>query len=299
MASRSSLLADLTMTPSTIDKEKEELQADFDKSTEKLIDTAKCVPDDKEELEEEKQMWMKQWNRLMDHFVDVTGHAKSHGMKLQLSTEAGAAISMANEVFDQWAATELARTEVARVAEQTSTRADSPMQEDLVPSTALSKSSRGTSKGSAIMYIGKGLKDLRDEEAQSISVAVAQPDDNHPVLCDRCARCKVRCYGTIGKTCDPCMSVKQACSKGKAKAEMAAASHTPWAACASTSAHQPSPESDSSVIIEEPMPQLKKKVMAAVHEARGNWAGRWPRQGLAQVQGQSEEGPSSIGGGHG
>ncbi|KAF9243090.1 hypothetical protein BU15DRAFT_59965 [Melanogaster broomeanus] len=142
MASRSSLLADLTVTPPTIDKEKEELQANFNKSALKLIDTAKCVPDNKEELEEEKQMWMKQWNGLMNHFVDVTGHAKSLGMKLQLSAEAGAAITTANEVFDLWAATELAQQEAAWVADTTLEFGTHPQLTSIAAMTTISDDTR-------------------------------------------------------------------------------------------------------------------------------------------------------------
>ncbi|KAF9236158.1 hypothetical protein BU15DRAFT_64253 [Melanogaster broomeanus] len=123
------------------------------------------------------------------------------------------------------------------------------------------------------MYIGKGLKrsgqDLHDEEAESVCETPSQmPWDG-------------------GKMCDPCTSIKQACSmsagrsKGKAKAEMTAASRTSRAVRAGTSGRQASPESDSIQVDEDPAPQPTKKTVstrAKLEEAGHDDGGQGPTQ---------------------
>jgi hypothetical protein len=63
--SHASLLSALIKRPVTADTEKAAAEAEFNAAASKLVDIAKCVPDDKEELEEEKQMWMLNWGEAM------------------------------------------------------------------------------------------------------------------------------------------------------------------------------------------------------------------------------------------
>jgi hypothetical protein len=59
--SRVSRLSALTKPSAPVSPEKADVQKAFNEAADAVLAAAKCTPDDSDELEEEKTMWMKEW----------------------------------------------------------------------------------------------------------------------------------------------------------------------------------------------------------------------------------------------
>ncbi|KIO00579.1 hypothetical protein M404DRAFT_29507 [Pisolithus tinctorius Marx 270] len=94
-------------TPDLIKAEKTTLRAKFVAASVALVAEVKCLPDDKEELWEEKVMWMHRWEQRTGEVFPLVEHRQELGIDTKIDTADGPAVAEANEAYKKWVAKEI------------------------------------------------------------------------------------------------------------------------------------------------------------------------------------------------
>ncbi|KAG1718343.1 uncharacterized protein EDB91DRAFT_1090103 [Suillus paluster] len=81
---------------------KDRILTEWKELEDRVIAEAKCIPDDKEELQEEWRMWCERWANIMRALSDCTDRGRTQNVVLTMSGEARAAGLGANEQYEQW-----------------------------------------------------------------------------------------------------------------------------------------------------------------------------------------------------
>ncbi|KAF9238111.1 hypothetical protein BU15DRAFT_75502 [Melanogaster broomeanus] len=192
-----SRLAALTQPIPSREDEKVAMLKDFEKAAAKVHAVAVTAPDDKDELEE-KEIWCRQWNRVM---------AQIYGATLK---EAAAA----ERLHVQWSKEIMRREEdAARIGEEE--RACSPMQED-APIHAPSTSTRaGPQRSMEVVITSRRKRSRQDFEEEDKETTAVLPEGMvvHDSPCAKCAAKGHPCRGTPKRACEACTVHKVACEK--------------------------------------------------------------------------------------
>ncbi|KIN99819.1 hypothetical protein M404DRAFT_30079 [Pisolithus tinctorius Marx 270] len=109
-------------TPNPIEVEKTALKVKFIVASMALVTEARCIPDDKEELWEEKVMWMHRWEERTGEVYPIVKRGQELGIDTKIDAADGPAIVEANEAYERWVAKEIARRmadEDMRMGEET------------------------------------------------------------------------------------------------------------------------------------------------------------------------------------
>ncbi|KAG1756791.1 uncharacterized protein EDB91DRAFT_1076724 [Suillus paluster] len=84
------------------DSGKDRILVEWKGLEERVIAEAKCLLDDKEELQDEWRMWCKHWADIMRVLSDYTDRGRAQNVTLAMSDEARAAGIVANEQYKRW-----------------------------------------------------------------------------------------------------------------------------------------------------------------------------------------------------
>ncbi|KIO01181.1 hypothetical protein M404DRAFT_28909 [Pisolithus tinctorius Marx 270] len=226
-ASRAPRLSQLVRaaTPDPIEAEKTALKAKFIAASTALVAEAKCMPDDREDLWEEKRVVA-----LIVAQGEVFPLVK-RGRELDVDTKIdvadGPAVAEADEAYERWVSEEIAWLKVDK---------DVQMEEEALQGAK----GQGASAAEPVASVRMTHVEVPQPARKRSRQAVAEGDDDdkpkitippgavlHPVPCARCALKGMSCIGPSGKTCDGCVKMKQRCeksNKGTGKKAQAGAS---------------------------------------------------------------------------
>ncbi|KIN93622.1 hypothetical protein M404DRAFT_35934 [Pisolithus tinctorius Marx 270] len=93
-------------TPNPIEVEKTTLKVKFVASA-ALVTEARCLLDNKEELWEEKVMWMCRWEERTGEVYPIVEHGQELGINTKIDAADGPAIAEADEAYKRWVAEEI------------------------------------------------------------------------------------------------------------------------------------------------------------------------------------------------
>ncbi|KIO00955.1 hypothetical protein M404DRAFT_29157 [Pisolithus tinctorius Marx 270] len=95
-------------TPNPVKVEKAALKVRFTTASTALIAEAKCLPDDKAELWEEKVMWMHRWEEKTGEVYPIVEHGQELDINIKIDTADGPMITEADKAYKRWSAEEVA-----------------------------------------------------------------------------------------------------------------------------------------------------------------------------------------------
>ncbi|KIN97493.1 hypothetical protein M404DRAFT_32226 [Pisolithus tinctorius Marx 270] len=113
-ASRAPRLSQLvcTATPDPIEAEKTALKAKFIAVSTALVAEAKCMPDDREDLWEEKVMWLRRWEKRSGEVFPLVERGRELDVDTKIDTADGPAVAEVDEAYERWVSEEIARLKV-------------------------------------------------------------------------------------------------------------------------------------------------------------------------------------------
>ncbi|KIN99754.1 hypothetical protein M404DRAFT_30218 [Pisolithus tinctorius Marx 270] len=207
-ASRAPHLSQLVRaaSPDPIEAEKTALKAKFVAASVALVAEAKCLPDDKEELWEEKVMWMCRWEQRTGEVFPLV----ERGQELGIDTK----IDAADGPAEKWVAEEIARRR---------TDEDVQMEEEALQVVKEQGASLvvpvATEKMSHIEVVSQPVHKrsqqtiAESEDEEEPKIVVPPSSILHKVPCTRCTVKNTACTGLVGRTCNSCARMKQGCEK--------------------------------------------------------------------------------------
>ncbi|KIO02800.1 hypothetical protein M404DRAFT_27696 [Pisolithus tinctorius Marx 270] len=201
-------------TPDPIEAEKASLREKFVAASAALVAEAKCLPGDKEELWEEKVMWMRRWEQRTGEVFPLVERGRALGIDTKIDAADGPAVAEADEAYERWVSEEIAQgradedvrmeEEASQVVEEQGASLVAPVATEKmshveVVSWPVRKRSRQT------------IAESEDEEEPKI--VVPPGSILHKVPCTCCTVKNTACTGPVGRTCNGCMRMKQGCEK--------------------------------------------------------------------------------------
>ncbi|KIO10455.1 hypothetical protein M404DRAFT_21380 [Pisolithus tinctorius Marx 270] len=208
-ANRAPRLSQLVHAP-TLDPaeaEKASLREQLAAASAGLVAEAKCTPDNREDMWEEKTMWLRRWEEKTVVLMPLVERGKALGVSVQVDAEDTPALAEADDWYERWTAEE---AEAHAKAEQ-----DVQMGEE----TAVEVGNEGTGvKMSHVEVPQPARKRLQQTIVESKDeagrrVMILPGSVLHKVPCARCSVKNAVCFGVEGQTCDGCMRMKQGCEK--------------------------------------------------------------------------------------
>ncbi|KIO00833.1 hypothetical protein M404DRAFT_29234 [Pisolithus tinctorius Marx 270] len=94
-------------TPNPIEAEKASLREKFVAASAALVAEAKCLPDDKEELWEEKVMWMRRWEQRTGEVFPLVERRQALGIDTKIDAADGPTVAEADEAYERWVSEEI------------------------------------------------------------------------------------------------------------------------------------------------------------------------------------------------
>ncbi|KAG1731083.1 uncharacterized protein EDB91DRAFT_1252335 [Suillus paluster] len=167
--------------PAPLDSGKDRILVEWKELEDRVIAEAKCIPDDKEELQEEWRMWCERWADIMRALSNCTDRGRAQNVILTMSGEARAAGLGANEQYERW------------------TRERG----------ALKALREGSTGGSA--SLAPRINCMKMEVAIPSKSTVAQKLVTHNPPYMRCVKVKKECVGEDKRSCNGCNAVHQKC----------------------------------------------------------------------------------------
>ncbi|KAG1756588.1 uncharacterized protein EDB91DRAFT_1076574 [Suillus paluster] len=269
--------------PAPLDSGKDWILAEWKELEDRVIAEAKCVPDDKEELQEEWRMWCEHWADIMRALSDCTDWGGAQNVVLTMSSEARAVGVRANEQYERWIRECSALEARAKDCESCEVQMgiDSPPRACTGSAPAQPPSTDGTG-GSASLT--PQINRMKMKVAIPSKSAVAQKTVTHDLPCARCIKVKKECVGEEKWSCNGCNAVHQKCeyaSFGKAMGLKGKVSDAPTlSASASGSLHwsvsSPSlavPSGSELEIVEAPVKRTTRNTCKAA-EPKGKGKGK-------------------------
>ncbi|KAI5997626.1 hypothetical protein F5J12DRAFT_956630 [Pisolithus orientalis] len=95
-------------TPDLVEVEKAMLREQFVTASTALVTEARCLLDDKEELWEEKVLWMHWWEKRTGEGFPIIEHGQALGVNMRINAVDGPIMEKANEAYKRWATEEVA-----------------------------------------------------------------------------------------------------------------------------------------------------------------------------------------------
>ncbi|KIO09546.1 hypothetical protein M404DRAFT_22047 [Pisolithus tinctorius Marx 270] len=89
-------------TPDPAEAEKASLREQLVAASAGLVAEAKCVPDDWEDMQEEKTIWLRCWEEKMVVLMPLVEQGKMLGVSMQVDAEDAPALAEANDLYEQW-----------------------------------------------------------------------------------------------------------------------------------------------------------------------------------------------------
>ncbi|KIO00535.1 hypothetical protein M404DRAFT_29454 [Pisolithus tinctorius Marx 270] len=177
-------------TPDPAEVEKATLKVRFIVASAALVAEARCLPDDKEELWEEKVMWMCQWEERTGEVYPIIKRGQELGIDTKIDAVDGPTIAEANEAYERWVAEEIAHGKADK---------DVQMGEEAV-------SEQGPGRFESLKRSWQTIAESEDEGNPKINV----PPSSilHKVPCTCCLVRNAVCMGPTGHTW-----MKQRCKK--------------------------------------------------------------------------------------
>ncbi|KIO08872.1 hypothetical protein M404DRAFT_22687 [Pisolithus tinctorius Marx 270] len=168
-----------------------------------LVAEAKCAPDNREDMREEKATWLRRWEKTVGGLF-----GKALGVSVQVNTEDAPTLAEANDLYEQWT------TEEAEA--QTKVEQDIQMGEETAVELGDDRAVR-MSHVEVLQPARKWSRQTiaeRDEEPARPKIHIpATGMITHKEPCMQCALKRISCTGMLGKTCDGCVKIKQGCEK--------------------------------------------------------------------------------------
>ncbi|KIO04378.1 hypothetical protein M404DRAFT_26239 [Pisolithus tinctorius Marx 270] len=94
-------------TPNPIEAEKASLREKFVATSTALVAEAKCLLGDKEELWEEKVMWMRRWEQRTGEVFPLIEHRRALGINTKIDMADGPTVAEADEAYERWVSEEI------------------------------------------------------------------------------------------------------------------------------------------------------------------------------------------------
>ncbi|KIO08763.1 hypothetical protein M404DRAFT_22625 [Pisolithus tinctorius Marx 270] len=186
-------------TPNLIEVEKTALKAKFVVASVALVAEARCIPDDKEELWEEK-----------GEVYPIIECRQELGIDTKIDTADGPAIAEANEAYERWVAEEIAHGKAnkdVRMGEETVQAVGEQGASVAVPAVT----EKMLHVEVVAWLVRKTVAESKDEDEPKI--VVLPGSILHKVPCVRCLVRNAACTGPAGHTCNSCTRMKQRCEK--------------------------------------------------------------------------------------
>ncbi|KAI5987922.1 hypothetical protein F5J12DRAFT_786992 [Pisolithus orientalis] len=166
-------------TPDPVEAEKASLREQLTAVSAGLVAKAKCMPDDQEDMQEEKMMWLRHWEEKMQWTVEEVEACAKAEQDVQMGEET--MVELGND-----GAVKMSHVEVLQPACKASQHGHCPWQ-------TVAES---------------------DKEPAWLKIHIpAMGTVTHKEPCMWCTLKGVSCTGTLGKTCNACARIKQGCEK--------------------------------------------------------------------------------------
>ncbi|KIO00484.1 hypothetical protein M404DRAFT_29619 [Pisolithus tinctorius Marx 270] len=196
-----------TPTPDPAEAEKASLREQLAAASAGLVAEAKCVPDDREDMQEEKTTWLRRWEEKMAVLMPLVERGKTLGVSVRVDAGDASALAEADDWYERW------------TAEEAEARAKAEQDVQMGEETAAEVGNEGAGlKMSHVEVPQPARKRSRQTIAESEDEAgprVTIPPGSvlHKVPCARCSVKNAVCFGLEGRTCDGCTRMKQGCEK--------------------------------------------------------------------------------------
>ncbi|KIO04886.1 hypothetical protein M404DRAFT_25971 [Pisolithus tinctorius Marx 270] len=180
-----------------------------------LVAEARCFPEDREGMQEEKTMWLRRWEEKTATLMPLVERGKELGITVRVDAAEAPILAEADNVYERWTAEE---AEVHARAEQDVQMGDENAQETGGPGASITVPA-ATEKMSHVEVVSRPVrKRLRQTVAESEDedepkIVVPPGSILHKVPCMRCTVKKTACIRPIGQTCNGCARMKQGCEK--------------------------------------------------------------------------------------
>ncbi|KIO10661.1 hypothetical protein M404DRAFT_20913 [Pisolithus tinctorius Marx 270] len=217
-------------SPNPIEVEKTALKAKFVAASTALVAEAKCLPDDKEELWEEKVMWMHRWEQRMGEVFPLVERRQELGIDTKIDAADGPTVAEADKAYEKWVAEEIAR---GRTDEDV--RMEEVVTQAVVEQGASAEVLAVTEKMSHVEVVSHPVRKqtvVESEDKDEPKIIIPPGSVLHKIPCAQCMVKKVACTGPVGQTCDGCACIKQGCKKSNKSAgkKMQTGTVTVWSA---------------------------------------------------------------------
>ncbi|KIN93444.1 hypothetical protein M404DRAFT_36110 [Pisolithus tinctorius Marx 270] len=201
-------------SPDPIEAEKTALKVKFIAASAVLVAEVKCLPDDKEELWEEKVMWMHRWEQRMGEVFPLVERGQELGIDTKIDAADGPTVAEADKAYEKWVAEEIVcgRTDEDMRMEEEASQVVEEQGVSLVVPVATEKMSHVEVVSQPVCKRSwQTIAESEDEEEPKIIV----PPGSilHKVPCACCMVKNTACTGPVGHTCNGCTWMKQGCEK--------------------------------------------------------------------------------------
>ncbi|KIN96982.1 hypothetical protein M404DRAFT_32704 [Pisolithus tinctorius Marx 270] len=95
-------------TPDLIEAEKAALKAKFAAASAALVAEAKCMLDNREDLWEEKVMWLQCWEKRLGEVFPLVERSRELNIDMKIDVADGLVVVEKDEAYEQWVAEEIA-----------------------------------------------------------------------------------------------------------------------------------------------------------------------------------------------
>ncbi|KAI5990058.1 hypothetical protein F5J12DRAFT_786585 [Pisolithus orientalis] len=197
----------LALTPDPVEAERASLREQLAAASAGLVAEAKCVPNDWEDMWEEKVTWLRCWEEKTAILMPLVKQGKVLGVSVWVSAEDAPVLAEADDLYEQWTAEE---AEAHAKVEQ-----DIQMGEE----TVVELSDDGAVKMSHVEVpqpAHRSQKTIAESNKEPTWLKICIPATGmitHKEPCMQCALKRIYCTGMLGKTCDVCAKIKQGCEK--------------------------------------------------------------------------------------
>ncbi|KIO05677.1 hypothetical protein M404DRAFT_25375 [Pisolithus tinctorius Marx 270] len=200
-------------TPDLIEAEKALLREKFIAASAALVTEAKCLPDDKEELWEEKVMWMCRWEQRTGEVFPLIECGRVLGIDTKIDMVDGPMVAEANKAYERWVSEEImqGRADEDMRMEEEALQVVKEQGVSLMAPVATEKMLHIEVVSWPVRKSWKTIMESKDEDEPKI--VILPGSILHKVPCARCMVKNTMCTGPVGRTCNGCMEMKQGCEK--------------------------------------------------------------------------------------
>ncbi|KIO08933.1 hypothetical protein M404DRAFT_22750 [Pisolithus tinctorius Marx 270] len=201
-------------TPNLSETEKASLREKFIAASTALVTEAKCLLDDKEELWEEKVMWMCRWEQRTGEVFPLVERRRALGIDTKIDAADGPVVAEADKAYERWVSKEIVRGRVdkdVRMEEEASQVVKEQGASLMVPMVTEKMSHVEVVSWPVRKRSWQTIAESEDEDEPKIVVLPSAI--LHKVPCTCCMVKNTTCIGPVGHTCNGCMQMKQGCEK--------------------------------------------------------------------------------------